>query len=264
MNKFEHNLKLIAKAINEGAEDHEKGSKKPYEIKNEIVGSKGKYNQAVAAVKLIMEMIPGALSEKIKASLNNNDYSELPFDLEKYNFQEKIGRGFVSKVHLLESKQPDQPSYVLKLDYYNQGTVDELQTIARQQHREYEKIKKDYQSIPGLIPNEQTLIVADKKSKTPTIATLQEFVGGDLRDLFKEINKEELIRLLIENEGFREEFLEFVRISAGMAKEKNEFIDLLGKKNLSIVEKNSEPHLCFIDPHHISSPVSDNKKRIID
>ena len=261
MDKFNHYRNLTVRAVKEGVEDHEDGEKKPHEIGKEIFEDKGCYRKLVSAVDMVMELMPEAISKKLKKALDDKDYSELPFDLEKYDFKEKIGKGFVSRVHLLESKKTDEASYVLKMDFYNEGSNKDLHEVAVVQQEEYKKIKENFQAIPGLIPKEQTLITTDKKKKTPVIATLQEFVGGDLCDLFVDIEKNELIKLLNDNEGLKKEFLEFERIASSMAKKESEVIDLLGDKNLSIVQVNDEPHLRFIDPHNLSSTVSDNARR---
>jgi len=264
MNKFNHYKSLTVKAVREGIEDHKKGEKKPHEIGKEIFEENKRYKKVVSAVDMVMELMPEAIFKKLKKALTDKDYSELPFDLEKYNFKKKIGKGFISKVHLLESKKSDEPSYVLKIDFYNEGSVKNLHKIAMVQQVEYEKIKENFKAIIGLIPKEQTLITTDKKNKTPVIATLQEFVGRDLRDIFVDIEKDELIKLLNDNEKLREEFLEFERIASSMAKNEHEVVDLLGEKNLSIVQVDDEPHLRFIDPHDLSSTVSDNKRRDIE
>lgn len=60
----------------------------------------------------------------------------------------------------------------------------------------------------------------------------------------------------------RAEFAEFERITNKMAQEKDEIIDLLGNKNLCIVDVDGRPHLKFIDPHNITSSVSSEKDRL--
>lgn len=196
MEKFEHYKNMTAKAVREGIEEHKSGGKKPYRIAQEGIRSEGEYKKVVAAVELMMELLPVNFSEKIKEAIDDKDYSNLPFDPDRYQFGERVGKGAVSKVHLLEAKNDSDPSYVLKLDYRQDGDAEESAVIAQKQHEEYELIAKNYQSIPGLIPKEQSFITTDKKDKSPVIATLQEFAGSNIRDFFHEIDTKELVELL--------------------------------------------------------------------
>ena len=264
MEKFNHYKDLTVRAMKDGAEEHESGEKKLNELKDEIFTGekKGRYNKVVAATQFLLEMMPDALSENIKKALDDKDYSELPFNPEKYELKEKIGKGAVSKVHYLQAKLPGQKSYVLKIDYVKDGDVDELQQIAQEQHEEYEKIKEVYGDVNGFVLPEQSIITTDKKNKAPVIATVQEYVGDNMRDFFTEIEKDELEKLLIDNKDFRQEFTKFADITLRMANDRTGIIDLLGNKNLSVVEVDGKPHLRFIDPHNITSPVSDDQDRL--
>jgi hypothetical protein len=263
MEKFDYK-KLFIQAVKEGIEEHQPGEKKFQDFKEEIFDGqkKGRYKKVVAATQLLLELVPDKVSEKIKSILDNQDYDKLPFDFDQYDFREKIGKGFVSKVHLLQAKEEGDPSYVVKIGYNQTGSVEELQNIAQSQHTEYEKIRETYKDIDEFIPDELSMITTDKKNNKPVIATVQEYLGKNMRDFFSEIRREELQSMLEKNESFRNEFMKFSEITLRIAEEKNEIIDLVGNKNLSVIEKNKEPHLLFIDPHHISSVASDDKNRI--
>ncbi len=257
---------LFIEAVKEGVEEYKPKEKKLHDYKDQIFNGekRGRYKKVVAATQLLLNCFPEKVSEKIKTALDNQDYDKLPFDFEQYNFQEKIGKGAVTKVHLLQAKDETDPSYVVKIGYIQKGDVNKLQKIAQTQHEEYEKIKDTYKDIDGFILKEQSMITTDKKNGEPVIATIQEYAGNNMRDFFTEIKKDELIDLLRENDEFREEFLKFAEITLHLANNENLIIDFLGNKNLSVVEVNGSPHLRFIDPHNLSSTVSDDDKRIKD
>lgn len=263
MEKFNYK-DLFVQAIKEGAEEHEPGEKKIREYRDEIFDGqkKGRYKKIKAAMQTLLEYAPEMVSEKIKDFLKDEDYSKLPFDLDHYDFQERIGKGGISKVHLLQAKNENEPSYVVKVDYHKRGSVDELQKKAQEQHEEYEEISGIYREIEDFVPREQTIITTDKKNDTPVIATIQEYFGKNIRDIFTEIKKENLLALLKDNHQFRREFIEFSDITLDLASEKNKIIDFLGNKNLCVIEAKGIPHLKFIDPHTISSTESDDKERI--
>ncbi len=259
--------KLFIQALKDGAEEHKKGEKKPYELLGKEIFNgtmEWKYKKVVAATELLLEIAPEIISGKIKDVLNDKDYDKLPFDLSQYEFQERIGKGEVSKVHLLQAKDMSEPSYVLKICYRQKGDVDSLQKVAQTEHEEYERISAIYKDIKNFIPAEQSIITTDKKNGEPVIATIQQYMGQDMRDFFSEIETGELKKMFEENEDFRKEFIQFADITLQLFRDKGEVIDLSGRKNLSVIEKEGRPHLRFIDPHNISSTASSDNKKMMD
>ncbi len=258
--------KLFAEAVRDGAEEFKPGERKPQELLKEEIfkGSivEGRYKKVVAGTKLLMEILPRVISDKIKNNLDHRDYDKLPFSFDQYELQEKIGKGVASKVHLLQAKESSEPSYVVKINYAQGGSVDELQRKAQAQHEEYENVSNIYKDIEGFILPEQSIITTDKKNGEPVIATIQEYAGQNMRDFFSEIEKKELERMLEKNENFRTEFIKFADITLKLFQEKGEVVDLLGDKNLSVVEVKGEPHLKFIDPHDISVTSCDDAERV--
>lgn len=261
MEKLDFVKKRLEMAADKGIVEHEKGDKKIGELVNDLVKGPKRYKRLVAALTILGEIMPDPARKKLARFLDTKDFSELPFDPDKFTVQEKIGEGYVSKVYLIESKTEEQPSFVLKLDFCNSGNIDELAETAAKQHKEYERIREYYRGLPDLIPVEQSLIVGPRKDKKPAIATLQEFAGRELRDIFKDIGREELLLMLRDCDDFRDEFIEFTDQTANLESSNGEMIDLLGEKNLVTANINGWPHLRFIDPHNISSTSSQDKDR---
>ncbi len=252
----------INRAIEEGVVEYQKGEKKTSELIKDIFGGETKYIKMLSAISLLSELMPDSIFEKVKKILDRKDFSKLPFDPKKYKFIEKISNGAVSSVHLLEAINDDEPSYVAKFDYINYGSLDKIREIAKQQNKEFKIIKDNYSDLPNLIPDEVTFITTDKKDGSPIIATLQKYLGKDIRDVFTEIEKEELVELLKSNARLRDEFVIFVDKTVELKNNNGEIIDFLGLKNLSIIIIDDEPHLMFIDPHNIYSIDSKDTDRL--
>ncbi len=261
MKEFKHYKDLTKTAVEEAVVDYEKGSKKKAELFDGILKSPGKYQKLVSALLFIKECMPDGLSKSLAKKLDANDYEKLPFNPEQLELKGVTGKGAVSKVFLLESKNSRVPSYVLKLGYKNFGSLDEILNIAKQAQKDYEKIRDIYKELPGFIPEEMTVLLSHRKNGESAVATIQKFLGNNLRDLFEDISREEFLELMRCYPSFRNDFIKFTEISTNLEKDTGEVIDLLGNKNLSITEKEEAPRLVFLDPHLISSTSSKDKDR---
>ncbi len=261
MEKFDFYKNRLESAAQDGIVEYRQGDKKASECFDELVRGPGKYKRLVAALSLISEIVPKNLHRKLAEALDTKDFSDLPFDLDRFAAREKFAQGYISKVYLLESKTDEYSSYALKINNYDKGDADELARIAADEHREYEYLRARYRELPDLIPEELGFIVRSRKDKKPSIAVVQEFMGRDLRDLFKDIDKDELIALTEENREFREELVKFIDITGALASGREEIIDLIGEKNLVVAEAGGRPVLRFLDPHNITRTPSEMPDR---
>ncbi|PJE57416.1 MAG: hypothetical protein COU82_02085 [Candidatus Portnoybacteria bacterium CG10_big_fil_rev_8_21_14_0_10_38_18] len=96
--------------------------KKPHNLdKKELWGkmwsSQSKYERLTSFLGLVKDSLPRNLFNFDKDKLKDIFYhqEELPFNPEKYKFEEKIGIGGQSRVYLLESQTKENPSMVLKI-----------------------------------------------------------------------------------------------------------------------------------------------------
>ncbi len=253
MNPFEHYKERIAEGLEEvwGKERSETVSENGLseELENILGPDRSKFERFVAFLKVADKFLP----ERVKKSYREGLYNEsnLPFNFEKLGFDGWIGKGGESTVYLLESKNKEMLSYVLKIHVSRKtGGAEELLSEAKRYKEEYETIKSWYAEMPDLIPEENFLICPKPLNGKPAVASVQKFVGRKLKDIFDDISKDNLEGICSENPGLAESIKKFVAISDNLKKEKGEIVDLLGKKNLSIAEdEDGKEKLVFIDPH---------------
>jgi hypothetical protein len=242
----------IRSALEEGVVDKDQPEKASKLIKEILNKKNGKYKKLVACVQLIKQTLPTALSESLVKKLDQKDFSHLPFNPKKFILKNRIGAGYVSKVYLLESQIEDQPSFVLKLDFCHYGNTEKLQQIAKQNNQDHKFICQYYQDLPNLVPPELSFIATAQKNKQPIIATIQEFAGSDIRDVFNDFSQPELVKLLKKDNDLRQDFIKFIDLTLALAEKQQKAIDLLGEKNLVIVKDRGKYYLKFLDPHLIS------------
>lgn len=208
-----------------------------------------KFNRTVALLGMLRKVLPeGVLKFKYKTA-------DLPLNPESYEFKEgAVGRGGENDVYRLEARTAGAPSWALKINHQDRGDLKTLTGRAKEIKQEHEMVKDWYKEIEGLVPREWTLILAGPRDGRPAIATLQEYYGSEIRDIFKEIEKDELAGLLDNQPRLKADLENFLRLSREQALATGETIDLLGNKNLSLIKKDGEERLVLLDPHLISNP----------
>lgn len=212
-----------------------------------------RYARTLAGLRIAAHYLPGFARQKIKMSL---DYTSenLPFDTEKYHFSGYLTEGWINKIFLLESLTDKSPSYVMKVNKFSIGikTLNNKQIFdeAQKQKNEYEEINKAYKDIPDLIPQELYIVANSPHRGMPASIMLQPFIGDKLRDIFDDIEKEELQYLLQSNTEFRNQLTNFLKITKENPKLLSKNIDILGAKNLSVIGEKGKERLIFLDPHY--------------
>lgn len=227
--------------------------KKPLgRLSHEIFGHTPKSKKFQSTIELLSRVFPQKATSFIeKMTRSHIDMKELPFSEDDLQFSKKVSHGYVNEVFLLESQKKDLDSMVLKLNYIDHGASEDLARLASEQNAEYEEISELYKELPGFIPWQASLIVESPQTKKPVIATLQEFQGGKMNDLFEDYTYEELLSIFEDDTQLRESFLLFSELTLSHWEEEREIIDLLGKQNLNIVEDGENRKLLFIDPEGI-------------
>jgi hypothetical protein len=237
----------FADTIEEGFSEP-KGVKNLSELFNEL-GQKGKCQKIKTLVQIINELAPQMVTDKILEMFPKEDPSKLPFNPEKLEFKDRVGKGGEHDVYLLESTKLNLPSYVLKMNHLIFGKVDEIQKQAVAFKKEYEEIKARYSAIPEMVPDELTLVTQRLKGDKPAIATIQKFYGTDIKDPVRDFKNDELIELLNNEPELFDDFKQFLEITEKDYEEKGVALDLLGNKNLSVVQTENGPKLMILDPH---------------
>ncbi len=260
MEKLNFYKKRIEAAIDEGIVDYKKEGRFK-ELVEKVIYGPHRYPRLVAALSLVNELMPEALSRQLAKKLDRKDFSQLPFNPEKLEFKEKIGAGYVSKVYLLEAKADSLPSYVLKLDFNKPGDANDLHKFVKQNQEDYERIKDYYRDLPDLIPEEESLLLTGRKDRKPVVATVQKFIGTNLKDVFNDYTPEELRTVMANNPALHKDLAHFTELSLAWRVERSEAVDLVGEKNLVVAEQDGRLVLKFLDPHLISSLASDDRER---
>jgi len=212
-----------------------------------------KYERTVAALEIIT-----GLTGRIPAGMLRERYAYkqdlMPFSPEDYALKDKIGFGGVNDVFLLQSNKEGVRSYVLKVNLCEWGSgIKDLLSVAKEQKKEYERISTVYEGIPGLVPGELYLIMHGPSMRRPVSAMIQPFVEGDIRDVFVDFKKDELLDLLQKNRSLACQFAMFAEATRADGSLIENELDLLGMNNLAIVGDGGGERLLLLDPHFRSS-----------
>jgi len=225
---------------------------------NEAVSSllspdNSRYKRTVAALRLISQFAPQVAMKKLRERYAyKQDF--MPFNPKDYTLKEKIGFGGMNDVFLLQGSGGENPSYVLKINLGERGEgLEKLLSMAKEQKEEYERISARYEDVQGLIPDEYYLIMHGPSGDQPVAATIQPFVGENLRDIFVNFEKDELQNLIQRNKPLREQLTGFIEATLSDSHLIENELDLLGRNNLAIAGAEGEERLLMLDPHFRSS-----------
>lgn len=246
----------MEKAAEDATMKHQRSITTPETLSVFFDRSKSVRDRAFAILQFARGQIPELESVYKKFLYNTENF---PFAPEDLSFKGKIGAGMPSVVYLLESRGPEQESWVLKVLQKPEENIEALLVRAKKERSDYEKIKGWYQSVPDLIPNEFMVIMENpRKGKGPALVILQKFFGYDLKNFF-DIPEQELIGMLDSNPELKKQVQAFARVTLDKKRETGEVADIAGYKNLVIAKDGERECLRFIDPHWIHS--SDNQSK---
>jgi hypothetical protein len=203
---------------------------------------------------LLKKVLPESFLEKNNLNKFIYNVEELPFSPESFSFEGLKDIGGVAKVYLLKSLDENLPSYALKIikESSEQLISEGNEEVSNNFKEEYEEIKSWYSgdALKVFLP-EYVLRFKNPKGKRVAVGILQPYETGEIRDLFNEINKDELTELLKNNNELKEVFISFVSQTLERANKTEEVLDFLGNKNLSIIGQEDEAKLRVLDPHVI-------------
>ena len=199
-----------------------------------------------SGLSILKRIAPPFVNRSFKRYLSGE--TNLPFSQKDYSFEECFDSGGANKVFLLESREKSKNSLVLKVNRAN-GPKDCFARAAEQK-REYEEIKALFASLPGLVVEEHHLVVHGPRKKGPVAAVIQTYLGNNFKDVFTEIPKEELVLMLGGNPEPARTVRGFVAIFESHPQLLEKELDLLGRRNLSVLETEDGPSLILLDPHY--------------
>lgn len=231
-----------------------------------IWSADSKYEKFVSLLRILKDVLPKSLTDIEREKLKDFLYSlkELPFNPEKFNL-ESLDNGGQSKVFLLEAKENDKQSFVLKIIMPDKDGKDPMDQI-KLFKAEYEYLKELYKDVPDLIPEEYFLLLRDPQQKNRTApALIQPFMGKDIKDFF-DFTTTDLKDRYFENPKLREQIESFSGITIEHERKTGEVIDMLGPKNVCLTKNNGAEKLTLLDPHFIySTPLeTEDKKRRLE
>ena len=214
-----------------------------------------RYKRTVMALKIINQFAPEITMKKLRERYAYTQDS-MPFNPKDYTLKEKIGLGGVNDVFLLQAREGKNPSYVLKVNLGESGEgLEKLLSTAKEQKEEYEGIAAAFKDVAGVIPKEYCLIMHGPSVGQPVLATIQPFVSENLRDIFVDLEKDELQDLLQRNKPLLKQLAGFVKVTRQDSSLIEKELDLRGRNNLAIVGGKGEERLLMLDPHFRSSHV---------
>lgn len=220
--------------------------------------------RTLAVFNLLTHLLPEKTVRRWRNVLRQKDLSKLPFKKDFIIHRVQLGEGFYKDVHLLEAKNKEEKSYVVKIEYsegFKKLSLKEAEEIAQEEKWEY-RLLREYYKIDDFIPEELVLLAEASRDGGPAVITLQAFAGYDLRDIFEEIDRKELKKKLLSNKKLRESFLRFVEKTDNWLTKKDIMVDLTGKKNIVLaVDENGRDVLKFLDPHSIRYFSEDKEER---
>lgn len=261
MEKFKKHIDQLSDAQEYASmETREKGDVSAYKLVETIESDDPAirdFDKEVAFCRLVGKVKPGFLDPT-----RMYDAGKLPIDPKNYEFKPMIGMGGESKVYPIMSKSPELPSWIMKIYRKEKGSTSELVEQGKKIKEEYEKIKDWYKAIPDAVPQEHMIIADDPKVHEPRLIILREFISEEIIDIFEDISEYQLCELLKRDHKLRNAYQKFCEITLLHEQQSHEMIDVLGKKNISLLRNGDRYKFIILDPHIIYSTKTSRKDRI--
>lgn len=182
------------------------------------------------------------------------DFSKLPFNVALLENRGKIGEGGESEVYLLESRQDNKPSYVVKITHTFYDSDSSALAEAEEIKEDYGRVKEIYAEIPGLIPKEHLVILENPNIASrhkSTVGVVQRFYGHNIHDFFEGFSVNEVLAQASRDSRLADKIRKFAQITLKHDEAEQEMVDVFGEKNLCLVKKGNSFDLILLDPHVI-------------
>lgn len=226
------------------------------------------FDQFVSVLRAVRDLLPKSLIAGKNFAGFFRDLSRLPIDPKHYELKNLVASGWRSDVFLLEPREQDKQSLVLKLEYSGAEDLKALEQRASQISGNAQKIRNWYGEIPDFIPDQLTVTMSNFQKlggDGPVIATIQKFYGENIRDLATEISLQEWKQITERYPELLANLKTFVQITKAQLEKTGELADITGHKNLALVDAKSAPHLLFLDLNDTAefSKLNQRKKNFV-
>lgn len=117
---------------------------------------------------------------------------------------------------------------------------------------EYETIKNLYKDMSGFVITEHHFLSHTKggiKKQNDVLVTLQPYIDPPHNGLFEDYSVKEILDLANKHPSFRDELCKFINITLENLSINKFMPDIVGDRNVLVLENSDSPKLLFIDPH---------------
>ncbi|MBL7159919.1 hypothetical protein ISS85_05560 [Candidatus Microgenomates bacterium] len=130
----------------------------------------------------------------------------------------------------------------------------ELLAKVQEVRQVYRTIQSCYSDIPGLVLDEEFFIAHGHLLGMSALVTSQPYLEGEIKCFFNDYSEKELLSLMAEDTNLRKTFSLFADKLLHVYSETGSCVDILGSKNLAIVEEDDQHRLVLLDTHLIYDP----------
>jgi hypothetical protein len=202
-------------------------------------GRAREFDKVPSAINLADRFIPG-VAERLSQSLYRS--AQLPF---AQSHMYLLSYGLGATVFFLHTPAGDK---VLKIFRRSLGTGAKRGfKILNEYKTKYEMIASWYRCDPQIVPDAQFLMLNGPVLEHPVGAVLQTYVPGEQRDLFTDFSSQELVELIRSDVSLRKQFCLFASRTLALFDEDRVLIDLVGSKNVALVQHNNTWRLKLMD-----------------
>ena len=198
-----------------------------------------KRDRLVSLISLGDALIPG-MTNSLSSMLRNT--RSIPLSAVS---TELIGYGSGTTVFLIRTADS---SIVLKVVRRSLGKqLGDLIKLAREFRGKYDVVSSLYGKDSGIILPAQFLVLTSPVARTRAAAIVQPYMGSNTKDLFKDFSDGDLVFLLKYHDHLRRQFVFFCESTISIYSDHNQILDLIGSKNVMVVNHKHDPRMVVID-----------------
>ena len=198
-----------------------------------------KRDRLVSMISLGDAVIPGMTSYLSSALCNTRN---IPVNAVS---TELIGYGSGTTVFLIRTLGS---SIVLKVVRRSLGKqLGDLIMLAREFRAKHDFVSSLYGKDSGIILPAHFLVLRSPVAQTCAAAIIQPYMGSSTKDLFKDFSDQDIVSLLQRHDRFRRQFVLFCEKTISLYSEHSQILDLIGSKNVMLVNHKHDPGIVVID-----------------
>ena len=135
-------------------------------------------------------------------------------------------------------------------------------TVFRSVHEETKNLMGEFTDI--VVPEHVIVSASHLAKNAATLVIIQPFIEGPIVDYFEDISTQERQQLILEYPFFGRQVQQFSKVSDELFEQKGLFMDILGSRNLAIVEKMGRPSLQLMESHLLRGRADMENKEIYE